>query len=150
MRVETILDRVRKHGSFVYGEMRFQETGAEPVLKNTGWVLLERPENLSEKQEIRLADLLRHNLKTVRAYQVLRRNLSSFRTMVSGALRSRIEPLKKVATLVRRYRALLLDWFRAEDRLAHFGGIVEGFDTKAKLTTRKAFGFRTYWYQSNG
>ena len=85
MRVETILNRVRKYVSFVYGEMRFQEMGAEPALKNTGWVLLERPENLSEKQEIRLADLLRHNLKTIRAYQVLKTNLSSFRSMVSAS-----------------------------------------------------------------
>jgi transposase len=59
--------------------------GLQPVLKNTGWVLLERPENLSEKQEIRLADLLRHDLKTVRAYRVLRRNLSFFRSMVSAS-----------------------------------------------------------------
>jgi transposase len=35
----------------------------------------------------------------------------------------------------------LLNWFRAKRQLS--SGVVEGFNTKAKLTTRKAFGFRT-------
>ena len=38
--------------------------------------------------------------------------------------------------------ALLPDWFRAKGRLS--SGIVENFNTKAKLTSRKSFGFRTY------
>ena len=40
----------------------------EPVLTKTRWLLLKREENLSEKQEVRLADLLRYNLRTVRSY----------------------------------------------------------------------------------
>jgi transposase len=57
-------------------------------------------------------------------------------------MRSKIEPMKKVAKMLRRHRALLLNWFRAKKQFS--SGIVEGFDTKAKLTTRKAYGFRTY------
>jgi Transposase len=41
----------------------------------------------------------------------------------------------------RRHRPLLLNWFRAKGRLS--SAVVEGFNNKAKLTTRKAFGFRT-------
>ena len=37
--------------------------GYEPVLKRTRWLLLKRPENLSEKQEPRLAELLQYNLR---------------------------------------------------------------------------------------
>jgi hypothetical protein len=37
---------------------------------------------------------------------------------------------------------LLLNWFRAKKQFS--SGIVEGFNTKAKLTTRKAYGFKTY------
>jgi hypothetical protein len=33
-------------------------------------------------------------------------------------------------------------WFRAKGQLS--SGVVEGFSAKAKLTTRKAYGFRTY------
>ena len=40
------------------------------------------------------------------------------------------------------HRELLLNWFRAKGQLS--SGVVEGFIGKAKLTSRKAFGFRTY------
>ncbi len=40
------------------------------------------------------------------------------------------------------YRALLLNGFRAKGQFS--SGVVEGFNTKAKLTSRKSFGFRTY------
>ena len=55
---------------------------------------------------------------------------------------SKIEPMKRVARMLRRHRPLLLNWFRAKKQFS--SGIVEGFNTKAKLTTRKAYGFRTY------
>nr|VFJ93110.1 MAG: Transposase [Candidatus Kentron sp. LFY] len=42
----------------------------------------------------------------------------------------------------RNHRHLLLNWFWGEKRFS--SGIVEGFDNKAKSTTRKAYGFRTY------
>jgi transposase len=40
------------------------------------------------------------------------------------------------------HRPLILNWFRAKGQLS--SGVVEGFNAKAKLTTRKAYGFRTY------
>lgn len=57
-------------------------------------------------------------------------------------MRSKIEPMKRVAKMLRRHRPLLLNWFRAKGQLS--SGVVEGFNNKVKLTTRKAFGFRTY------
>ncbi|WP_459874212.1 transposase, partial [Endothiovibrio diazotrophicus] len=57
-------------------------------------------------------------------------------------MRSKIEPMKRVARMLRGHRTLLLNWFRAKGQLS--SGVVEGFNTKAKLTVRKAFGFRTY------
>jgi len=38
------------------------------VLTKTRWLLLKRPENLTGKQETKLADLLHYNLRSVRAY----------------------------------------------------------------------------------
>ncbi|MFQ5928721.1 MAG: transposase [Acidobacteriota bacterium] len=38
------------------------------MLKNTRWLLLKRPENLSAKQEPRLAERLQYNPRSVRAY----------------------------------------------------------------------------------
>jgi transposase len=42
--------------------------GYEPILRRARWLLLKRPENLTAKQEPRLAELLRYNLRSVRAY----------------------------------------------------------------------------------
>ena len=57
-------------------------------------------------------------------------------------MRSRIEPLKKFVRTVRNHRELLLNYFRA--RKAFSSGIVEGLNNKAKVTMRKAYGFRTF------
>ena len=42
--------------------------GLAPVLKKSRWLLLKREENLKTEQRFRLRDLLRYNLRTVRAY----------------------------------------------------------------------------------
>jgi len=128
--------------------------GYEPVLTNTRWLLLKRPENLTAKQEPKLAELLRYNLKTVRSY-LLKEEFQQFWTYSSPywagefldkwctkTMRSQIEPMKKMARQLRRHRPLLLNWFRAKGQFS--SGIVEGFNNKAKLTTRKSYGFRTY------
>ena len=51
------------------GESRHMaREGLAPVLKKSRWLLLKREENLKTEQRFRLRDLLRYNLKTVRAY----------------------------------------------------------------------------------
>jgi len=47
---------------------RIAREGGVPVLKRSRWLLLKREENLKTEQRFRLRDLLRYNLKTVRAY----------------------------------------------------------------------------------
>ena len=44
--------------------------------------------------------------------------------------------------MLRRHRELILNWFRAKK--AFPSGIVEGLNGKAKLTTRKAYGYKTF------
>ncbi len=58
------------------------------------------------------------------------------------ALRSRIEPMKKVARTLRAHEELILNWFRAKGTMS--SGVVEGLNYNVKLTLRKAYGFRTY------
>ena len=142
-------------------EVRAQETktlkekGLEPVLTRSRWLLLKRPENLNEKQESKLADLVKYNLKTIRCY-LLKEEFQLFWEYVSPywagqfldkwctkTMRSKIEPMKKVAKMLRRHRPLLMNWFKAKGLFSN--GIVEGFNNKAKLTTRKAYGFRTFY-----
>ena len=57
-------------------------------------------------------------------------------------MRSRLAPLQKVVRMLRRHRPLLLNWFKAKGAIS--GGAVEGLNNQAKLTLRRAFGFRTY------
>ena len=57
------------------------------------------------------------------------------------AMRSRIDPMKGVARMLRSKRDLILNWFVAEGRLS--SGIVEDLNNKLKLTTRISYGFRT-------
>ncbi len=128
--------------------------GYEPVLKKTRWCLLKRKENLTEKQEVTLKTLLQYNLKSVRAY-LLKEDFNGFWDYVSPhwaeryldlwctrVMRSKLKPMKKVVKTIRRHKPLILNWFKAKK--AYSSGIVEGLNTKLKLTTRKSYGFRTY------
>jgi transposase len=47
---------------------RMKREGRAPVLKKSRWLLLRHSENLGAEQHFRLRDLLRYNLKSVRAY----------------------------------------------------------------------------------
>jgi transposase len=130
------------------------ENGYEPVLKKSRWCLLKRRENLTDKQRVKLRDLLGYNLKSVRAY-LLKECFQQFWDYDSptwagkfldqwcmGVMRSRLDPLKKFARTVRNHRELLLNYFRA--RKAFSSGIIEGLNNKAKVTMRKAYGYRTF------
>ncbi|MBC7533530.1 MAG: transposase [Oligoflexus sp.] len=55
---------------------------------------------------------------------------------------SKIEPMKKVAKMLRNHRELLLNWFHAKGAISF--GVVEGLNKKVKVTTRKAYGYRSY------
>ena len=116
--------------------------------------LLKRPENLTEKQEVKLKDLLKYNLRSVRAY-LLKEQFQLFWDYISPVwagkfldrwvtrvLRSRIEPLKKEPRSIRKHRPLILNWFRAKKEFS--SGIVEGLNNKIKLTMRKSYGFKEY------
>tara|TARA_B100001013_G_scaffold293696_1_gene193831 strand:+ start:382 stop:1638 length:1257 start_codon:yes stop_codon:yes gene_type:complete len=127
--------------------------GYEPILKGARWLLLKRPENLTDKQAIKLDELLQYNLKSIRSH-LMKEDFQRFWEYRSPAwagkfldewctraMRSKIEPMKKVARSLRKKRELILNWFRAGGTIS--AGIVEGFNNKLKLITRKSYGFRT-------
>jgi len=143
------IDEVRR------GEARrLAEDGYEPVLKHSRWCLLKRPENRTEKETVKLSELLQYNLQSVRSH-LLREDFQRFWEYVSPSwavkfldqwctrtMRSKIEPMKKIVGTLREHRDLILNWFRAKGTIS--AGSVEGLNNKAKLTIRKAYGFRTY------
>jgi transposase len=143
------LDEVRAGES-----RRMASEGRVPVLKKSRWLLLKREQNLKTEQLFRLRDLLRYNLKTVRAY-LLKEAFQQLWDYSSPTwagrfldewcrqvMRSRIEPMKKIARSMREHRELILNYFRAQKLLS--SGVVEGLNNKAKLTMRKSYGFRTF------
>jgi len=157
-----ILDRfhIVSHLNKAIDQVRAGETrelarqGYEPVLKRTRWLLLKRPERLTRAQDVSLRTLLQYNLRTVRAYllkeqfQMLWNYGSSYWAgqfldrWCTRVMRSRIEPMKKVARMLRGHRDLLLNWFRAKKMFS--SGVVEGLNGKAKVTTRNAYGFKVF------
>ena len=157
-----VLDRfhVMQLMSKAIDETRRQEVrhlralGRAPLLTKTRWLLLKRPANLRPGERGRLRELVAINLRSVRAY-LLKEQFQHFwsYTSVAGgrkflaawtrmAMRSRIEPLKKFARTLRAHERELLNWFHARGQFA--AGATEGFNNKARITTRKAYGFRTY------
>jgi len=148
-KINLALDQVRAAEA-----RRLLRDGYEPLLKKTRWCVLKRKANLTEHQRFRLRDLLRYNLQTARAY-LLKEDFQQLWDYQSPqwagkfldewcaqVMRSRIEPMKKVARTLRSHRALLLNYFHAKKQLS--SGVVEGLNNKAKLTMRKSFGFRTF------
>ncbi|HMB03422.1 MAG TPA: ISL3 family transposase [Isosphaeraceae bacterium] len=132
---------------------RLKQRGEAPVLRHARWCLLKRPENLTERQAVKLSELLKCNLQAVRAY-LLREDFQRFwkyrspwwaerflKQWCTRTMRSKIEPMKKVARTLRSHEALILNWFRAKGTLS--SGVVEGLNSKVKLTMKKSYGFRT-------
>src|SRR5262249_46086485 len=132
---------------------RLERDGYEPVLKRSRWCFLKRPENLTDKQTVKLSELLKYNLRTVRAYLLreefqrlweYRRPAWAGRFLAewtSRVMRSRLRPMKKMTRAFRTRWPVILNWFRARGEVS--SGAVEGLNNKVKLVTRKSYGFRT-------
>jgi transposase len=123
------------------------------VLKRSRWLLLRRRKRLNGKQRFKLRQILQWDLRTVRAYILVEglQAMWEYRSPAHAgrfldawcrqAMRSRLDPVKKVAKSLRTHRELILNWFRAKKQ--YNSGIVEGMNLLVKLRFRKAFGFRT-------
>ena len=133
---------------------KMAQDGHEPLLKKSRWCILKRKANLTAQQKFRLRDLLRYNLQTVRAY-LLKEDFQRFWDYNSPTwagryldfwcqetMRSRIEPMKKIAKTLRAHRELILNYFKAKKQFS--SGVVEGLNNKVKVTMRKSYGFRTF------
>jgi len=140
-------------------EVRAAETkelmrkGKPVILRHSRWCFLKNPKNLTDNQKVKLKDLLKCNLKTIRAY-LLKEDFQDFWTYTSPAwagkfldqwctqvMRSKLEPMKKVAKTIRAHRQLILNWFEAKNVISL--GAVEGQNNKAKVVIRKSYGFKT-------
>jgi transposase len=112
--------------------------GYESVLKNSRWSILKRRSNLTTNQTVKLRELLKYNLRTVKAY-LMREDSHRFWTYTSPGWASKF--LREWCTRAgqSRIEPMQLNWFESQGLSS---GVVEGFHNKAKWTVRKAYGFK--------
>jgi transposase len=125
-----------------------------PKLKHLRWKLLRRGNRVRGRAKNKLQSLLRSKLATGRAWMLKESFYDFWRyrsvtwataflsVWCERALRSRIEPMRKVARMLRAHEDLILNWFRAKGEVST--GTVEGLNNKIRVVTRRSYGFRTY------
>jgi len=123
-------------------------------LKKMRWKLLRKGSRVRGRAKHKLCGLLHAKLGTGRAWMLKEtfqdfwhyRSLTWARAFLevwcTRALRSRLEPMQKVARMLRSHEELILNWFKAKGEIS--SGAVEGLNNKIRVVTRRSYGFRTY------
>jgi transposase len=145
------VDEVRRAES---SRLRAAGKSSAQRLKHMRWLLLRRGSRVRGRARQKLHALLITKLATARAWE-LKETFSHFWSYKSliwaqafldywcfRAIRSRLEPMKKVAHMLRAHEELILNWFRAKGEIS--AGTVEGLNNKIRVVTRRSYGFRTY------
>jgi len=121
------------------------------LLAKARYIFLKNPENLTDWERVRLRDLERWNLRTVRAYLLksMFNRLWSFKRKAWArrflerwfwwATHSRLKPLRDFAWTMRRHVEGILAWFD----LRIDNGAVEAMNNNAKAISHRARGYRT-------
>jgi transposase len=133
-------------------EVRREEQKERPELKGSRYVWIKNPEQLTPKQ-IAISDALhlpRLNLKTVRAYH-MRLNFQDMwalsehtaerflKQWCGWALRSRLDPMRRVARTIQQHWDGVLRWFTTHIS----NGVLEGTNSLIQAAKAKARGYRT-------
>jgi transposase len=151
MHLNQAVDQVRRAES---GRLRTAASAQAVRLKDMRWKLLRRGSRVRGKARAQLNALVASQLATARAW-ILKETFQHFwryrsltwagyflKVWTERALRSRLEPMKKVARMLRSHQDLLMNWFRAKGEIS--SGAVEGLNNKIRVVTRRSYGFRTY------
>ena len=149
MHLNQALDQVRRGES-----TRLRAAGKKERLKHMRWSLLRRGSRVRGEARQKLNALLASKLSTGRAWELKEvfAHFWKYKSVIwagafldywcERAMRSRLEPMKKVARMLRAHEELLLNWFRAKGEIS--SGAVEGLNNKIRVVTRRSYGFRTY------
>ncbi len=123
-------------------------TGEGKLLKDARWALWKNPEHLTGRERVRLDYIAATHPRLHRAWALK----EGLRVAVTGvgpgavdaldrwmrwAQRSRLEPFVRLARRIREHRTAIVATI--EHRLTN--ALVESFNTKIRLITRRAFGF---------
>jgi len=145
------VDEVRRAES---SRLRAAGKASAQRLKHMRWQLLRRGRSVRGRARQKLHTIWRSKLATGRAWE-LKETFDHFWKYKSvlwaqafldywclRAVRSRLEPMMKVARMLRAHEDLILNWFRAKGEIS--SGAVEGLNNKIRVVTRRSYGFRTY------
>ena len=149
MHLNQAVDQVRRAES-----TRLRAAGKAERLKHMRWTLLRRGSRVRGRARQKLQALLASKLATARAWELKEcfQHLWKYKSLLWArtfldywcfrAMHSRLEPMQKVARMLRTHEELLMNWFRAKGEIS--GGIIEGLNNKIRVVTRRSYGFRTY------
>jgi len=133
------------------GEMRASDPEERKRLKGYRWPTLKNPWNLTRREKEKLSDLPRNNRRLYRAY-ILKEVFQTifdtetpeeadriFTEWYGWARRSQIEPMRRLAqSLKQRWQGI-----RRFIQLRLTNAIVEGFNSKIRMLSHRAFGYHT-------
>ena len=140
------VDKVRRT------EHRELQQGGDDRLKGIRQILLFNPENLSEEKNEELAALRKSTLATGRAWSLKELfrffwqetdavgGRAFFESWYAWAIRSRLDPIKKVARMLKNRLDRILTWFASPIS----NGVAEGFNSRIQSIKSAARGFRIF------
>jgi transposase len=149
MHLNQAVDQVRRTES-----TRLKGQPLAERLKKMRWKLLRKGSHVRGRAKLKLEGLLASRLATGRAWDLKEafQHFWKYRSPIwaggfldywtERAMRSRLEPMKKVARMLRAHEGLILNWFKARGEVST--GATEGLNNKIRVVTRRAYGFRTY------
>lgn len=143
--VTKAVDEVRR------SEMRASAPEESKLLKGYRWPTLKNPWNLTRREREKLSELPRNNMRLYRAYllkEAFQQVFDSetpeeadriFTEWYGWARRSQIEPIRRAAqSLKQRWQGI-----RRFIQLRLTNAIVEGFNSKIRMLSHRAFGFHS-------
>jgi hypothetical protein len=122
------VDQVRRAEST---RLRTKSRKAAQRLKHMRWPLLRRGSRVRGRVRQKLNALLASKLATARAWELkeIFSHFWKYKSVIwaggfldywcSRAMRSRLEPMKKVARMLRAHEPLILNWFRAKGEISN-------------------------------
>jgi transposase len=149
MHLNQAVDQVRRAES-----TRLKGKPLADRLKKMRWKLLRKGSRVRGRAKLKLEGLLASKLATGRAWDLKEvfQHFWKYKSehwagafmdyWTTRAMRSRLEPMKKVARMLRSHESLILNWFKARGEVS--SGAVEGLNNKIRVVTRRAYGFRTF------
>lgn len=151
MHLNQAVDQTRRAES---ARLRATASSQADHLKKMRWKLLRRGSRVRGRARIKLNALVASKLATARAWilKEIFQHFWSYKSLTWSryflqdwtwrALRSRMEPMQKVARMLRAHQELLFNWFKAKGEIS--SGAVEGLNNKIRVVTRRSYGFRTF------